>query len=209
MVPVQDAPVNTTTWAAVIFNGFKTSLQPVFGIECLKATGVALVSKIVAQNINNLVPQTMSGFIYLTCPAGYIASGGGFSSGSPNYTIANNAPSPNTANTTTWLSEVYNTGNNFVSVVVETVCLSSPNLHQTVVQAAVTNGPLYPNIAYQTQAYCPAGYVLGGGGIDSGYPFLYADADGPNQSNEWVEAVQYTGPGTAEGQFDLKCLKIG
>jgi hypothetical protein len=209
MVPVQDAPANTTTWAAEIFNGNNSSEQPTFGIECLKATGVALVSKIVGQNIGNIAPQTMSGFIYLTCPAGYIASGGGFSSGSPNYTIANNAPSPNTSNTTTWLSEVYNTGNSLISVVAETVCLSAPNLHQKIVTAALNNGPLFSNVVYQATTLCPAYYVLGGGGIDSGYPDFYAPIDGPNDTREWGEYMFYSGSNTAEGQIDARCLKIG
>ena len=59
------------------------------------------------------------------------------------------------------------------------------------------------------ETLCPAGYLLSGGGIDSGYPFLYAPIDGPNDTFEWDEYMFYTGPATAEGQIDARCLKIG
>jgi hypothetical protein len=51
--------------------------------------------------------------------------------------------------------------------------------------------------------------VIGGGGLDSGYPDLYENIGGPNDTTEWSEYMFYAGPGTAEAQIDATCLKIG
>ena len=203
-VPVQDGPPNITTWSAVIFNGSNYSEKPTFGIECVKVTGVSLVSQILGHGMKLIAPHSSSGFIYTTCPAGYIASGGGFRSSSPNFTIANNAPI--SSNPAKWLSEVYNSGNDFVSIVTLVACLSAPNLHQKIVSQNI--GPLAAH-EYSAYATCPAGYVLGGGGIDSGYPDLYAPQDGPGYISEWIETVFSTGANGAEAQVDVTCLKIG
>jgi hypothetical protein len=208
IVPLQNAPATITSWRAQIFNGTATTLQPEFGINCVKtSSGAPLTLKISDHSIGSIAPQTASGNIATSCPAGFVASGGGFTSNSPNFTIANNAP--NISNSTTWLSEVYNFGNSPMTIDFQVVCLSAPNLHQKSVQQLFQNGSLDGIIVYQTRAACPADYKLGGGGIDSGYPGIFAPIDGPVDINDWAEKIFTDGQGTYEAQVDVTCLKIG
>jgi hypothetical protein len=208
IIPIQDAPASVTSWRAQIFNGTTVTLQPEFGVNCIKATlGVSLTLRISQRGAGPIAPQSASGIIATTCPAGFVASGGGFTSSSRTFTVANNAP--NVSNPSAWLSEVYNFGTSPIFITFQIICLSAPNLHQVAVQKLFQSGSLEGNITYQVNAACPAGYVLGGGGLDSGYADIFAPIDAPIDGNEWSEKIFSDGQGNYEAQVDAACLKLG
>jgi hypothetical protein len=158
--------------------------------------------------MGTIAPNTASGADAISCPAGYIASGGGFISTTTTFTVMNNAPS--LANPTTWLPEAYNTGTSAIDLEVRIVCLSAPHLHQQIVQQPLNNGGLIAvNDVSSTTFGCPGGSVIGGGGLDSGYPDLYEGASGPYDTAHWYEYLANYGPIAAIAQVDITCLKIG
>jgi hypothetical protein len=139
----------------------------------------------------------------VTCPAGYLVAGGGIRSGYTTFTVMSSAP----ISTTTWEGEVFNTSGGPINVQLSVVCLRVSGLLSQLVSVSLP--PVAPGSQSAASATCPAGYVIAGGGIASGYANFTHSVDAPAASPDRWDAVvtNHTG-GVIYATVRAICLQV-
>jgi hypothetical protein len=205
---MQDAPINTTTWRAQVFNNNSAGTMSLAEqISCLKVAG--LQSKIFARLILSTAPGKNSGTVDMPCPSGYLVTGGGPISTATNFTMMWNAP----INTTTWRAEVFNNDPHLadapINVTEQIVCLQVSGLHSQIITKGLNN------IAAGTSSSvvsltCPSGYLVAGGGPNSGAVNFTMIRDTPSNSTTWQAQASSDATGIyplISVQEQVVCLK--
>jgi len=97
---------------------------------------------------------------------------------------------------------------------VQILCLSAPNLQQLIIQGVLNGRGGSAEIApsdysEHITAACPAGALIGGAGLDSGYPNVYEVVTEPQSTTTWEEEAYNAGSANAIAQVDVTCLTLG
>jgi hypothetical protein len=197
-----NAPISTTTWRGEIFNtDVSTTIYAQLQVVCLKVSG--LVGQIITKGAGTIPSGSNSAITDVTCPAGYLAAGGGVNAGYGTLVTMQSAP----ISTTTWRGEVWNTGGGGVSAQFQVVCLKASGLTGKVIVAGLGNVNPGANSTIVSQA-CPAGYLVAGGGLSSGYFTQTLMQSEPISATTWRSEIFNTGGGAITGQAQVTCLKI-
>lgn len=205
IVPMQNAPLNATTWRAEIFNTSSSQTIAVqVQVDCLKVTGATLTSQIVAQSLGSIASGG-TGTAHLTCPSGYVVAGGGFNSGYPTFNVVLNVPQ----NSTTWQAEVYNKGASAITLQAQVVCLAAPGLSFHMTTKSLGNALPTSNSSIADTA-CPAGFFVGGGGLNAGGNYSFIEMwDAPTNTQSWRSEVYNESPiHTLVAQTQFVCLGL-
>ena len=112
-----NAPSSTTSWRGEVYNTGSSTIYVQFQAVCLAASG--LQSQLIYHSFSSVAAGNNSPISDMTCPAGYLATGGGMNSGYGTLVEMTNAPT----NTTNWRVEAYNTGGSAVSTQFQVACM--------------------------------------------------------------------------------------
>jgi hypothetical protein len=201
-VMLWDAPISTTTWRAEVYNIGSTPTNAQVNVICFKLAG--LQSQIEVSGFNNIAPSTNSSINTITCPSGYLVSGGGVNIGYPTYTLMENTPE----SSSTWRGEFYNTSSSqTISGQIQVICLAASGLQNQIELRGFNNiapggGTLYTEIA------CPSGYLVAGGGVTTGYPALEDQTDAPVSTTSWGVAYYNPSSSPINSQTQFTCFKL-
>jgi hypothetical protein len=163
-----------------------------------------LQGQVVSQSLGTSIgSHTNSSIADVSCPAGYLVAGGGINSGYTTFNIMWNAP----ISTTTWRGEIFNTGSSPIAAQLQVMCVHVSGLVGQVVSKAL--GTINPSANSSiVDVSCPAGYLVAGGGISSGYGTLVTMWSAPINTTTWQEEVYNTDTVPALAQVQAECLKI-
>jgi hypothetical protein len=195
-----NAPISTTTWRGEIFNYGGSAIAAQLQVVCLKVSG--LVGQVVTKGMGSIGATTTSSIVDLSCPAGYLVAGGGINAGYGTLVTMSSAP----INTTTWREEVYNTSGSAVSAQVQAECLKVSGLTGKLVITGLGNADAGTNSLIKDTA-CPAGYLVAGGGITSGYETQTVMQSEPINTTTWRSEIFNTGGSAISAQAQVECLK--
>jgi hypothetical protein len=205
IVPMWNAPINATTWRAEIFNTSSTQTISVqMQIACLRVTGATLSSQIVLQGLGSIASGGV-GTANLSCPAGYVAAGGGFNSGYSTFNVVLNVPHTSS----TWQAEVYNFGSSAITLQAQIACLSAPGLTAQIISKSLGNAAPNSNSSIADTA-CPAGAFVGGGGLNGNGNYSFVEMwDAPIDTHTWrSEAFNQSPIHTLVAATQFVCLSI-
>jgi hypothetical protein len=197
---MQNAPLNTTTWRAEVFNNGAGPINVEIQVVCLKVSG--LVSQIITKSLGAIGPNTNSMIADATCPSGYLVAGGGPNSGYTDFTLMWSAP----ISTTTWRGEIYNRTGSTIYAQMQVVCLKVAGLHSQIITKSLgsINAGTNSTIADST---CPSGYLVAGGGPKSGYPNFTQMWSAPISTTTWRGEVFNIGGSTINVDMQMVCMK--
>jgi hypothetical protein len=150
---------------------------------------------------SSIGPNTNSQIVDVTCPSGYLVAGGGISSGYTTFTIMWDAP----ISTTTWRAEIFNTSGSTIYAQAQVSCLKVSGLHSQI----VTRGLGAINAGTNSSIVdisCPSGYLVGGGGINTGYAGAVMMWNAPISATTLQAEVWNTGGSTIYAQYQVVCL---
>jgi hypothetical protein len=199
---IWDAPINTTTWRAEVYNTGSTPINAQVNVICYKLPGLQSVVKVGAYY--NIAPGSNSSITDISCPSGYLVSGGGVNIGYTTYTLMENTP----ISSSTWRGEFYNTSSSqTISGQIQVICLKAQGL-QSQLQLRAFNNIAANNGTVYTQISCPSGYLVAGGGVSTGYPALLDQTDAPASTTSW--GVQYYNSSSSpiNSQVQFNCFKF-
>lgn len=197
-----NAPINTTTWRGEVWNDSGSAMYAQLQIVCFKATGLQSQIKIVG--LGNVNPSDNSTITNVTCPSGFLVAGGGVSSGYEPFTTMSSAP----VSTTKWSGEIYNTSSGAITGQAQVVCLKASGLHAQYLAHGLGTINANSNSSIVTVT-CPSGYLVAGGGINSGYTNFTLMDSRPVSTTKWEgEVFNHAGSGIA-AQAQVVCMKLG
>lgn len=197
-----NAPISATTWRAEANNDGTGVINVDVQVVCLAFPG--LHSQIITKAFNNIGPHTNSSIADMVCPSGYLVAGGGPNSGYSNFTVMWGAA----INTTTWQAEVYNDSSSTINVQMQVVCMAVAGLQSQIVTKSL--GSINPGAnSAITAIACPSGYLVAGGGPNSGYYNFTLMWDAPISTTTWQsEANNDNTSGSAIFvQMQIVCMK--
>jgi hypothetical protein len=201
-VMLWDAPISTTTWQAEVYNTGSTSINAQVNVICYKLSGLQSLLKI--GTYYNIAPNTNSSINDISCPAGYLVSGGGVNIGYTTYTLMQNAPISGSI----WRGEFYNTSSSqTISAQIQVICLKAQGL-QSQIQLHAFNGIAANNGTLYTQVSCPSGYLVAGGGVATGYPALHDQTDAPASTTTWGVQYYNSSGSPINAQTQFLCFKL-
>ncbi len=162
-----------------------------------------LQTKIVTQSFGTINPNSNSQILDVVCPSGYLVAGAGFNSGNHPFTIMQDEPISAMA----WQAEIWNTGSAPIAAQLQVECLKLSGLTGQVVEVPFNS--ISPNTNSQIlDATCPSGYLVAGGGFNSGYePFTIMQNE-PVSTTKWQGEIFNTGSQTISAQLEVECLKV-
>jgi hypothetical protein len=163
----------------------------------------SLQAQVITQVLSNIAPGTNSQIADFSCPSGYVVAGGGVNSGYSSIVPMENAP----IGAATWRAEIFNTSSSQTfSVQVQVDCLRATGA--TLSSQIVTRGlgTIAVGSTGTAEASCPAGYVVAGGGFNSGYPTFNVVWNAPISSTTWQAEVYNTGAASITLQVQVVCL---
>jgi hypothetical protein len=112
-----NAPTSTSSWRGEIYNTGISTIIVQFQAVCLAAPG--LQSQIIYHSFSSVAANSNSPISDMTCPAGYLATGGGMNTGYTTFVEMDSAPT----STTNWRVEAFNTGSSAVSTQFQVACM--------------------------------------------------------------------------------------
>lgn len=194
-VMMWNAPINTTTWRAEVFNNDTNLTHAPISVQvqvvCLKVAGLQ----------SQIISKMLGGIVDLTCPSGYLVTGGGPNAGYSDFTMMWSAP----INTTTWQAEA--SGPHAAYVQEQVVCLKVSGLKSQIILHALNNIAAGANSPIVTMT-CPSGYLVAGGGPNSGYSNFTMMQGAPISTTTWrAEVFNNNTSGTVNVQEQVVCLK--
>jgi len=198
-----NAPISTTKWRAEIFNNGSSDIFAQVQVMCLKAPGLA--GQVVLQSFGGAIHAgTNSSIIDVSCPAGYLVAGGGINSGYTNFTTMWNAP----ISTTKFRAELFNNGSSDIFAQAQVMCLSVLGLQEQVVVQGFGAIGANTNSAI-LDVSCPAGYLVAGGGINSGYTNFTTMWNAPISTTKFRAELFNRSGSQIFAQTQVSCLKLG
>jgi len=201
-VMLWDAPISTTTWQAEVYDTGSTPVNAQVNVICFKLTG--LESQLETAAFSNISPNSNSSITDISCPSGYLISGGGVNIGYTTYTLMENTPE----SASTWRGEFYNTSaTQTISGQIQVICLKASGLQSQIELRGFNNIPPNDGTLY-TEISCPSGYLVAGGGVTTGYPALLDETDAPASTTTW--GVQYYNPSSSpiNAQTQFTCFTL-
>ncbi len=163
-----------------------------------------LQGQVVTQGLGAVSPLSNSSIVDLSCPSGYLVAGGGFNSGYTTFNIMWDAP----ISTTTWQGEIFNTSaSQTIYAQLQVECLKVSGLVGQVVTQGLGTVGSHTNSSIVTVS-CPAGYLVAGGGINTGYGTLVTMSNVPTSTTTWREEVYNSGSASASAQVQVECLQV-
>jgi hypothetical protein len=196
-----NAPISTTTWRGEIFNTGSLPIAAQLQVMCVHDSG--LVGQVVSKAMGTINPSANSAIVDVSCPAGYLVSGGGINSGYGTLVTMWSAP----ISTTTWREEVYNTDTTLSAPAqVQAECLKISGLVGQVITAAPWNVNGGTN-SMIIDTSCPSGYLVAGGGLKSGSTTQSLMQSDPISTTTWQSEIYNTGASLISAQAQIECLK--
>jgi hypothetical protein len=163
----------------------------------------SLQARLIVQALSNIAPNTNSTIADFSCPTGYVVAGGGVNSGYSSIVPMQNAP----ISAATWRAEFFNTSTSqAIAVQAQVDCLKAVGV--TLSSHIVTQGlgTVAVGGTGTAVASCPAGYVVAGGGFNSGYPTFNVVWNAPTSATTWQAEVYNTGSAPITLQAQVVCL---
>jgi len=198
------APISTTKWRAEVFNNSASTIAAQVQVMCVKASG--LVGQVVTQALSNsIAANTNSPIVDVACPAGYLVAGGGIASGYGNFTTMFNAP----ISTTKFRAEIFNRSAGTIAAQVQVMCLRATGLQEQVLAQTLGNSIGANTNSAIVDITCPAGFLVAGGGINSGYTNFTTMYSAPISTTKWRAEVFNNSASTMAAQAQVSCLKLG
>ncbi len=162
-----------------------------------------LHAQVVTKLLQNIAPNANSAITDLACPAGYVVAGGGVNSGYGTIVPMWNAP----INATTWRAEIFNTSSSqTISVQVQVDCLQATGATISSQIVAQGLGSIASGGIGMANLTCPAGFVVAGGGFNSGYSTFNVVLNVPHTSTTWQAEVFNGGASAITLQAQIVCL---
>jgi hypothetical protein len=194
-----NAPISTTTWRGEIYNTGGSPIYAQLQIVCLKVSG--LVGQVVTKSLGTINSGSNSSIVDVTCPSGYLVAGGGINAGYGTLVTMWSAP----VSTTTWREEVYNTSGT-AAAQAQVECLKVSGLTGKVVSKGLGSANPGSNSTIIDQS-CPSGYLVAGGGLNSGYTTQTLMQSDPINTTTWQSEIYNTGSLSITVQAQVECLK--
>jgi hypothetical protein len=196
---MQDEPISTTQWRGEIFNTGSSDIYAQLQVVCLKLSG--MVGQVVTVGFPPVHSGTNSSIVLANCPSGYLVAGGGISSGYTSFTLMQDEPQ----STTQWWGEIHNTGAGDIYAQLQIMCLRASGLAGQVLAKSLGSAGTGSNSTIIDQT-CPAGYLVAGGGVNSGYSTQTVMQNEPISTTQWQSEIFNHGDAPITAQTQIECL---